>query len=165
MKRPWKEGPEAAAIEIDGQRLLVKAVGNGQIYVEAPNVVVRNIAYRATLHFLLHEGRWTNYYDVPGRSGSFKASRQGSFQDPSPAANRSIADLMERAVEKFVEDRPDLLVAGERAGINNDIHRIDESIEKVSAQLNELVAERQALLARERELPEAEEPGIAGMRP
>lgn len=164
MKRPWKEGPDSVEIEIDGQSLRLKAVGNDQIYVEAPNVVIRRIPYRASLHFVLHEGRWTNYYDVPGKVGWFKASRQGSFEDASPAANRSIVELMSRAVERFAEAHPGLLVAGERASLNNDVHRLDEKIEKLSAELNALVAERQALLAKERSLPEAEEPEPAGMR-
>jgi hypothetical protein len=116
-------------------------------YDGAPSVEIRGVAYTASAHLHVEDGRFVSR-DSRGHD-SVTMRRVHDMREVSPSARKAMHEFIEREVNLCADANPEALHEAEARAVNNDLHRVEEEIGKLEKSLNELHARRDALLERE----------------
>jgi hypothetical protein len=112
------------------------------VYIEADATVVNRVLYRVTCHVHLIDGEWKlrDYRELYMR-------RQGSHDDPSPAARKKAVAAILAAWAAYVASASFATVAtaAERGHLEKAIERANEEIKELEAKLTLAKANRATL--------------------
>jgi hypothetical protein len=128
-----------------GDHVSITAGGSSD---ELGPITVNGVPYYTHIHLHLQPDGST--WEIKN-SSEVHMSRHGTGGDSTQAARRKAYEGVRAAWAEYIMEQPALLVEAERAHLNNKIGDAEEEIEKSRAALEAAEANREELIARERE--------------
>jgi hypothetical protein len=157
-KRDFTSPLAPIEFEAAGTRLSITPITEDQVRIctMPDGMNVRGVMVTCDENFMRDGDHWISYSEKHSRFQP-TVRRAGTYDDATPAMRKTVMSVFRQAAEGFAAANRGLMVKAALVAVSNDVHRIDNDIEKAEKVLNDLLDQRRKVLAREREIQALEE--------